>query len=543
MRGIMHRFGGPWRQRRTGRMVALCAVVVLAQTAAAWGVKPNSPEVKKLIANGVKYLETAEDGRLGAQALIAMTLLKAGEPASHPKVQATLKACQAQLAQPAENFREEFYSVGMVVMFLCELDPVEYAKEIRFFMSMVLDRQKDHGGWGYENQPTGDTSMTQYGVLAAWTAQQAGFPMPIEMTEKVANWLIRTQDPTGGWGYQGIDPGNFSLVAQTEVKLSLTTAALGSCLIAANLLGFIDMRSDADEADLPPALKLVVEQDNKNAGAANANVEIKRLRTATTSGAAWFRRNFKIDPPGFTHYYLYALERYMSFVELVEGVRAEEPAWYNAGYQFLAKTQQENGSWASASGAPADTAFGVLFLLRSTRKAIEKTKSFGQGSLVGGRGLPSNTSKVKLRGGQLVAANQARAIEDVIKALGDADDEELGALTEAPVEITLSADVGQRDSQLRNLRQVVRSGNPKARLAAVRTLGISREVSCVPLLIYALSDPDPQVAIAADRALRISSRRLDAEPLKLPLDENSRAAAQERWTKWYRKLYPDLAIE
>jgi hypothetical protein len=74
-------------------------------------------------------------------------------------------------------------------------------------------------------------------------------------------------------------------------------------------------------------------------------------------------------------------------------------------------------------------------------------------------------------------------------------------------------------------------------------LGTSREVGVVPLLIYALTDPDPQVTLAADRALRVSSRRLDAEPLQLPLDDAARNAARERWTNWYRQLYPDLALD
>jgi hypothetical protein len=520
----------------------LVALAVIATGTPALAIKRTSPEVKKLVDKGVKFLEGADDGRVGGKALIAMTLLKAGKSADHPKVQATLAACQDQLNRPAEAFREEFYSIGMIVMFLCELDPVAYEKEIEFYMSMIRDRQKENGGWGYDGRETGDTSMTQYGVLAAWTARQAGLPVPDEMVEKVANWLIRTQDPTGGWGYQGNDPGNFTLVPQSEVRLSLTTAALGSCLIAANLLKFIDMGEGVDE-DLPPALKLVVENAGKDAGAANANVEAARLRTATTAGAGWFRKNYTIEPPGFTHYYLYALERYMSFIDLAEGRKSEEPTWYNEGYAYLAKTQKDDGSWVSDGGAAPDTAFAVLFLLRSTQRSVEKMKSFGDGMLVGGRGLPSDTSKVKMRGGQLVAANQARAIEDVLKALGDADDDELGDLADAPVEITLSEIDDERNQQLKQLRQVVRTGSPKARLAAVKALGTSREVGVVPLLIYALTDPDPQVTLAADRALRVSSRRLDAEPLQLPLDDAARNAARERWTNWYRQLYPDLALD
>ncbi len=38
----------------------------------------------------------------------------------------------------------------------------------------------------------------------------------------VCNWLLRTQDPTGGWGYQGSDPGTFDRVGQYPVQHSLS---------------------------------------------------------------------------------------------------------------------------------------------------------------------------------------------------------------------------------------------------------------------------------------------------------------------------------
>ena len=37
--------------------------------------------------------------------------------------------------------------------------------------------------------------MTQYGVLSAWEATQAGFKIPSNTIESVTNWLLKTQDP------------------------------------------------------------------------------------------------------------------------------------------------------------------------------------------------------------------------------------------------------------------------------------------------------------------------------------------------------------
>ena len=518
------------------------AAILFFSGRSALAVKPTSPEVKKLIDTGLAFLEKSDDSRLGGRCLIGMTMLKAGKPANHPKVLAALADCQQRAAlKPADN-HEDVYSLGIAVLFLCELDSSRYAHEIEHFLSVLQLRQKVHGGWGYEAQATGDTSMTQYGVLSAWTARQAGFTIPDELVEKVANWLIRTQDPSGGWGYQGVDPGGFDKVAQSDVRLALTTAALGSSLIAANLLGMIDMADEGSGEELPPAL-IPVEEEEPADPALKKKVNANRLRAAVNQGTNWFRKGYEISPSGFTHYYLYALERFMSFKELAEGRKVDEAAWYNEGYQYLAKTQTPEGSWASSGGPAVDTSFSVLFLLRSTKKAIEKTKTFGAGTLVGGRGLPTNTANVKLRGGRLMGQNQAQAVEDVLKALGDPDDAELDLIAGNPEEIELSTDEKQRTGQLKQLRQVVRGGAPKARLAAVKTLGQSRDVQYVPLLIYALTDPDPPVAIAADEALRFMSRKFDGPTLKSPPDKSARDAAVTRWSQWYMKIYPDMALE
>jgi hypothetical protein len=502
-------------------------------------VKPASPEVRKLIDKGVIFLEKDDESRFGGRCLVAMTLLKTGKSVEHPKVYAAIAECEKMAKESAvDKNTEDIYALGVATLFLCELDVSKYGDEINYFLNVLKHRQKSHGGWGYEGQGTGDTSMTQYGVLSAWTAKQLGLSVADEVIEKVANWLIRTQDPSGGWGYQGVDPGSYEKVAQSEVRLSLTTAALGSTLIAANLLGIIDMEDSGDE--LPPALVLVPEE---RPGDEKIKVEGHRLREAVSTGTGWFRKNYTISPDGFTHYYLYALERFMSFKELADGKKIDEATWYNEGYKYLSETQKEDGSWISSGGAQVDTAFSILFLLRSTRKAIEKVQSFGEGTLVGGRGLPKDTANVKLRGGRLVAQNQTQAVDEMIKALGDPDDPELDFMAENPDKVELSKDEKVRIGQLKQLRQVVRTGAPKARLAAVKALGQSRDVQYVPLLIYAITDPDPQVCVAADQALRFMTRRFHGQTLKVPPDPASQDAAVAQWKEWFMKIYPDMALE
>lgn len=139
-------------------------------------------------------------------------------------MKAAVEACQSFKAGNPEGKQvgnEYVYSAGLAVVFLCELNPSKYQAEIHYFLTSLQAVQRPYGGWGYplDNKDfgkTADTSMTQYGVLASWEAKRHGFVVPIDSIERVCGWLMRTQDPSGGWSYQGTDPGNES---STEVRL------------------------------------------------------------------------------------------------------------------------------------------------------------------------------------------------------------------------------------------------------------------------------------------------------------------------------------
>ena len=96
--------------------------------------------------------------------------------------------------------------------------------------------------------------MTQYGVLSSWAALQAGFSIPVESIEAVTNWLLHTQDPSGQFGYQGTESKDATLVAQREMRPSMTVAGLGSLYICSTMLG-IAQKTEKRRDDLPPALQ------------------------------------------------------------------------------------------------------------------------------------------------------------------------------------------------------------------------------------------------------------------------------------------------
>ena len=158
-------------------------------------------------------------------------------------------------------------------------------------------RQKSHGGWGYPDKPAGDTSMTQYAVLAYWEMSKVGYLPQLESTERVANWLLRTQDPGGNWGYQGKEAEGrigFELVKQDSSRPGMTAAGLGATYMVADLLGLGEVVAEQD-ASLPPSVRSI--RKGQPQQARTRKVDVRRVRQAQDRGREWMKKNYAIDVP------------------------------------------------------------------------------------------------------------------------------------------------------------------------------------------------------------------------------------------------------
>lgn len=509
---------------------------------------PASQEVRAAVERAVVYLEAngSSDHRLGARALAGLAIYKHRGQLDHPKVQEQLSAIRGSLKsrQPSDitaGSNWDIYSTGMALIFLCEADPAGCNDEITKLLRSLEIRQKPNGGWGYPDRDTGDTSMTQYGVLGTWIATQEGFHTSPASVEKVATWLMRTQDPSGGFGYQGIVPSGAGLVSQTDVRLSLTSAGLGSVYMCADLLGFIQPPEEKPDG-LPEALRELPSKDGR--GRFASQIDQRALRETAIRGNAWMAANYKVDQGQWQHYYMYALERYQSFRELAEGTQEPSPEWYNLGAEFLIKTQKQEGKWdCGQSMVVPDTAFGTLFLLRSTKRTIEKAKEYGTGILVGGRGLPQETGAVEVRDGQIVAKPLLGPGQALLAALENPSETNYAAAVDALRGLP-SDDIHELVSRnAEKLRALAGERSPEARLAAVQALGRSRDLDNVPTLIYALSDPDRPVMQAAREALMRVSRRFDAMGIPENPSEIELRNGIQRWKEWYRRVRPDAEFD
>jgi len=530
------------------RVLFIGAFAVQAASAGlrpAHGYTPQSPEVTKAVARGIKFLESdaAKDRRLGARALIGLALLKHGASSGHPKVVEAVQEIRTALSNvddPAK-FNADIYSTGLSIIFLVTLDAGKYSPEIKALQQSLLARQKSHGGWGYPAKKTGDTSMTQYGVLSAWEAKQAGYPMPLESIEAVTIWLLKTQDPSGAYSYQGTVSDTFQPVAQIakDIRHSMVAAGLGSLYICADMLGMVKPARKDD--DLPSALKEL--KSKKETGPLTTRIDPRLVREAQARGNRWMAENYKINPGGWICYYLYALERYCSFREAAEGKSDKEPKWYNDGVRYLIDSQASDGHWHTQASPTADTAFAVLFLLRSTKKSIQHARGLGAGTLVGGRGLPRDTSRVELRQGKVVPRPLLGPAEALLAALNDSSGSKTAEAIEALAELPPKQSRVLVNKHKEKLRQLVAGRAPEARIAAVRALGRTGDLNHVPTLIYALTDPDPEVVRQARDALRRISRRFGGFGLPDEPSQAERTEVIEKWKAWYLAIRPDAVFE
>ncbi|MEZ6071709.1 MAG: HEAT repeat domain-containing protein [Pirellulales bacterium] len=493
---------------------------------------PESPEVKAAVKRGTDFLATASDQRFGGSSLVALALYKSGADEDHPQVQRAVNDIRNYIAKGPHGQRDEMYSLSLSLILLAEVDSEGYASEISWLLERILADQKSHGAWGYINESGGDTSQTQYGVLAIWTAVQAGYVVPDEVWKSVMGWMIRTQDYSGGFAYHPFDPGTYVREIQGNSTNSLTSAAMGSLYVC------LDYFNNAGRKAHDPTVPSALHSANGEAKRVGTGFDRKRLFGALTDGNRWTLEHFDVAPGTYHHYYMYAFERYQSFKEASGNTEFPVADWYSRIARHLLDSQSDQGSWQSRCGAACDTAFSVLFLIRSTRKSLTEAGRFGSGVLVGGRGIPSGDGEFVVQMGRVVARPHKGPADELLGMMDDPNHPEYLQALRGFEELAAEGDVELLDKHAARLHRLAHGSDAEARLAAVTALARTRNLDNVPTLIYALSDPDPRVATAANDGLKEISRRTRGVG---PLGENGsdlRAAAIEHWKQWYLVVRP-----
>jgi hypothetical protein len=537
VRRVFMRFRHPVGKRILAVIILLGAAVLMPRPAAA--IAPEDPKVKEVVKKALGYLSAQRDERIGGECLIGLCFWKAGEPAEHPKIQRALARCQGVNFQACDN-----YSLGIALMFLCEIDPELHHDLIAKYTTEMFRRQKTFGGWSYESFQTGDTSQTQYAVLGMWMVKNfcKNIEVPIDRIEGCGGWLMRTQDPSGKWGYQGQDPGTLARIPQNSVSTTLAASGSGSMYMIADLLQ-VTRRVDVPHAQRSAAL-LDPEAGKKAAARGPLTETLKPDDIKNTLAAADKALGFEFEEQHqWHHYYMYALERYHSFREKAGGERNNR--WYDQGYEYLRRTQQADGSWVGGQGSDNTaicTCFGTLFLLRSSQKVI--SKKMAEGVAVGGRELPKDVRNLTVTSdAKVIDPGLALNTDQILEMINNGKSDEIQRIAEENEALALSSNKSERRSQIETLRKQVGAGDYNVRKIVVTALGKDRDLKNVPQLLYAMTDPDPRIGIIADKGLRFISRKIagvglpDSNPTKDQI-----IAARAAWRDWYLSIRPDAEL-
>ena len=533
-------------------LTLIYGLTLLAVAQPAWALTPESPEVKAAVQKGIDALvkKYKDDERTGAMALVGLALIKTDAPPTHPVVLAAIAKVRSSLGRSDGDFHESeaVYNIGISTIFFANL-PAEHRADLQKLTQLLLSRQMPRGGWGYPGAQMGDNSMTQYGALGMWEAYRAGIEVSLPAFEKCCNWLLSVQDPSGGFGYQGVETTSAKLEEQQEIKHSLCAAAMGGLYICVDHFDFGGAQLTAGgkpAGGLPPAVKQVSTGEKRRAKRRSAAVNEAKLRAATKLGDTWFEKNQTMTPTGWKHYFLYAYERYKSFKEEADkstdkGID-KEPAWYTDWAKDLISTQSPDGTWAGQAGVVPDTAFSVLFLIRSTKKSIASA-ALGSGALVGNRGLPKDLANIQVKYGTIVPKPLAGPADDLLKVMEDHNHPDYLRAVAAFSQKALETDIALISRQKTRLLKMAGGSSWELRATAVRAIGRSRDLDNVPLLLFSLDDADNRVAQEAHDALRFISRKFNGFDIDLIDSEAVRESAKKHWRQWYLSIRPDARLE
>ncbi|MEP0426552.1 hypothetical protein [Rhodopirellula bahusiensis] len=523
---------------------------------------PFDTQVVGMVDRGLVYLENADQkdylygtagfaGGLGERALVAYTHFKVKHDASARVVQQGIAAARTMVGVIRSGKRNvpgisfEVYSTAVAVMLLAEVDKEKYKSELKTLQGFLYELQYPNGAFSYIGHKTGDISQTQYGVLAIWTLDHAGIPLDYKRVAACAKWLLRVQDPGGGWPYQAEDPGaGRPNMRQTDVYPAMAYAGGSSILIAGDALR---LWGDASRSDMsafpgaPKAVKLYVPDANSERRKGVTVNSEKVVSAIKASDQYLANKEYKRQAKDYYYYQLYTQERYESFKEIALSKKPDEsPNWYNEGVKELIGYQDaKSGGWGvedhDHSGSVAGTCFAILFLIRSTQRSIAAASS---GTLAGGQGLPKDTTKIRREGSQIKGEPVGASVLDLLSALEDDGNEALEGKS-LPENMQLATDPKELRAQLDRLERLVRgSQSYQARRVAARLLGKSDEMRVVPALIYALSDPDLSVRRYARDGLRFISRKFEGFEMPNKPTQGELRKAERAWMDWYLTVNP-----
>jgi hypothetical protein len=449
---------------------------------------------------------------------------------------------------PAQKGGHDNYEAGCVAMALSAAGGEANRREIEVVARYIIDKQLPNGAWDYDGQTGGDTSMTQYALLGLWEAAAgAGVEVPLDVWDRAALWLVKTQLADGGFEYH--PPENAPANRAGHATHTMTVASWSSLYICRDQLPFVKRRKDT-------GVFLVADEPRK-AAPPTIQTTPEAVKQALDRGHQWIANHFTLDRATgqgdagggrWFFYYLYAFERFATLASLTH---VAGHAWYEEASQLMLARQQPNGSWSEGDGPEVNTSFAVLFLVRSTGISQKKHRDrlIGRGTQIAGHGLPRDLSEVSQRAGGIRSTGRTgsagKLLVDIASGGPDAERAAVGLDKQLYQHKWTTA--GEQGAQLkRALDRSISERNSEGIKATLKALALTNDLRVVPLLIDGMYyEHDPEVQLQARKALCLISRKFNGFGSLYP-DEATAAEWQQeidRWVAWYRSVRPEAAYE
>lgn len=311
-------------------------------------VEVSDADIEAAIQRGVNWLKAQrnelghweeEDDRTdrhwgGTSALALLALLYAGENPREDELRRSLDWLAEQELRGTYVYGIRAHVLALAVQ---SMPRSEYRSRLESDLQWLLDavwpRGSDHPGcFDYLAVPSDarsgrwDNSVSQYGVLGAWMAAEAGVNVPEWFWIIVGGHWLRVQNDDGGWGYQEGPPSTGSM----------TAAGLASLFVVVDRLW-----SDRPQAAGP-------------------------YLGAIHRGLTWLGREYGAENPHgggeWQYYYLYGVER----AGHASGYKYyREKDWFRGGAEFLLRHQTKDGHWPASSqsmNTVRNTSFALMFL-------------------------------------------------------------------------------------------------------------------------------------------------------------------------------------
>jgi hypothetical protein len=319
-------------------------LLAIAVSAAPEGPGPQaeSPELVRARERAVAFLlQQLANGKVeeyhgqegGVPSLAALALLKSGVKPTDDRFAKTLADIRA--LEPKTT-----YVVALQTLVLCAAEPKKDVGVIRRNVKWLEETQIRTGfrlgAWGYGQIEQGrggfgDSSNTQFALLALHEADLAGAAVSDKTWRLALDHWIADQNGDGSWGYYKPMDG----------MGSDTCAGLISVAVAS--------RRVADKAEREAAQRAL--QRGQQWLAKHFSVEKNPRPAVNSSDGLWH------------FYYLRALER---AARLTEQSRFGDHDWRKEGVDLLLKSQEDDGSWKDrghSEDKPAiATSLALLFL-------------------------------------------------------------------------------------------------------------------------------------------------------------------------------------